>query len=938
MCRTHPAAVLVLAWLAAAGLGCGDETNGNDGGDGGGDADADGDGDGRDDGDTTDAEEITPGPGGWIVFREVRDMAALPMSDNLLANGDFEAGDGTTFTGWSSYEDGFTVETSTVHGGTRAVRLASAAETESRGVYQTVTLDQTEARPIYLAGWNRTEGITGEADNDFSVYLDIRYVDGTPLYGQTLRFEPGTHDWTFGETIIVPDQPIASISFYVLLRRTHAGTAWFDDLQLREVQRDVFTFDDRLVYVEPMSPWPFEGSATVPLPAAPIELDLSAAGGAILAARASGTDLSPADSGFKSGFFVRDAAADSDFVHFGGTVTADATGAVHAASDDGLGLELSAAFASGTDALSVDVTLRNLRAGDRALTLYFALPLDLAGWSWGDDVRTSRPIGGGAEFRNTVDVGFGANDRMSWYPFAAVSGPAAGIGMGYPLERPAQVRFAANPHAGLLYAAIDVALSPATAEPGTAHLGLVLFRHEPTWGFRAAADAYYDLFPDAFAKRVDREGPWVAFSPLDPVAGLADFGIAFHELGGSSQIAFDDTAGVLSFRYLTEPWSYWMEMPAGVPNDDEARVMETLRGQLTAPEEWIRNYAEATMSSCTHDETGRCRFEPAAEPWCPYGAVFTLDPDPDIADPEYPLNKGNLAWNDDARAIYTDAAVGTQDGEYLDSLEAKASLLDYRATHLAASDLPLVYDASFRPAVPEIWATYEFARWVADEIHGMGKLMMANGALLSYAFPAHLFDVMGNERNWLWSGTFQPDPDERFNFWRTMSYRKPFCTLMNTDFSVFDHAMVERYFKIELFYGVYPSFFSHNASEDRYWDDPVLVDRDRDLFVKYIPLIRGLGAAGWEPVTFATTSDPDVYVERWGSGATLHFTVRNMAAEARSYELAIDAVAAGLTAGVAATFDEPISGTTFTATPSGSDLLISDTIASEDVRLFRVVP
>jgi hypothetical protein len=91
-------------------------------------------------------------------------------------------------------------------------------------------------------------------------------------------------------------------------------------------------------------------------------------------------------------------------------------------------------------------------------------------------------------------------------------------------------------------------------------------------------------------------------------------------------------------------------------------------------------------------------------------------------------------------------------------------------------------------------------------------------------------------------------------------------------------------------------------------------------------------------VTFATTSDPDVYVERWGSGATLHFTVRNMAAEARSYELAIDAVAAGLTAGVAATFDEPISGTTFTATPSGSDLLISDTIASEDVRLFRVVP
>jgi len=934
--------VLVTSLLAAAGpLGCSDDSSadGTDGpldGDG---SEARDDGGGVDDAeDRPDGDAPGPAPGGWIVFRIARDLSALPMGDNRLANPDLEDGDATTIADWNSYETGYDVETSTPHGGTRAARLAAGAETESHGLHQTVTLDQTAARPLFFAGWCRSEGVTGEEDNDFSIYLDIHYTDGTPLYGRTIPCPVGTHDWTYLEAVVVPDKPIATVSYYLLLRTAHAGTGWFDDLQLREVLTEVTTFDGALVYTEPLDPWPFAGSAEVPVTSGDgLRLGLSAAGGAIVSASTAAGDVMAAGSSFASGFFVRDVSAGGDFAHFGGTVTATPDGATHSAVDDSLGLELQADFAASADRIAIDTTLHDRTGTTRALTLYFALPISFSGWSWGDDIRTSRTIEGGTEFHNNLDVGFGAAGEISYYPYASVAGPE-GLGLGVPLDRPAAARLAANPFTHQLYVALDVALSPVTAEPGTAHLGLVLFRHDPAWGFRAATQRFYELFPDDFAKRVDTEGPWVAFSPLDPLTDIADFGIAFHELGGSDQVAYDDTVGVVSFRYLTEPWSWWMTMPTEIPNDDEARVLEYLGTQLTAPEEGRREYAEATLSSCSHDETGRCRFEPAAEPWCPYGAVFTLNPDPDIADPDHPLNKGNLSWNDEARAIYTDPGVGTQDGEYLDSLEAKASLLDYRATHLAASDLPLVYDAAFRPAVPQIFATYEFARWLADEIHGMGKLMMANGALLSFAFPARLFDVMGNERNWLWSGEFRPDPDSRFNFWRTLSYRKPFCTLMNTDFSVFDHAMVERYFQTELFYGVYPSMFSHNASEDCYWEDPALVERDRDLFVKYVPLIRGIGTAGWEPITFARSSDPDVYVERWGSGDTLQFTVRNVATEARSYELTIEAAAVGLPAGAPAAFDEPISGTSFMAASSGANLVLGDTLPPDGVRLFRYAP
>ncbi len=885
-----------------------------------------------------DAVDVPPDqPEGWVVFRTARDLSALPMGDNLLVNPALEEGDATTFTGWSAYEDGMAVDTTTTHSAPRSVRLDVAAG-GARGLYQSVILDQTVARPLYVSGWCRAQDVTGEENNDFAIYLDLRYTDDTPLYGQTIRCPVGTHDWTFGERVIVPDKPLRSASVYLLLRNTHAGTGWFDDLVLREIETDVASFDDELVYTEPSDPWPFEGSAPVELaPADGPTLTLSSHGGAVVGLSTAAGSLAHAAADFAGGFFARDVLADGDFLHFGGTVEATADGATQTAIDGDLGLQLEASFVDRTDRLEIDVTLRDLFGVERAVTLYFALPVAFDGWEWGDDARVARTIEGAVERRNVLDVGWGAHGRMSRYPWASVAG-TDGLGLGYPLDHPAQFRLVANPQTHQLYVAMDVALSPVTGDPGTARIRLVLYRFDPAWGFRAATQRYIDLYPAFFEKRVPREGLWVAFSDLSPLPGIEDFGIAFHELGGRTQIAFDDTVDVLSFRYLTEPWSYWMTMPTEIPNDDETAVLAYLDDQLSAPEESRRRYAEATLSSCTTDETGRFRFEPAAEPWCPYGAVFANNPDPDIADPEYPLNKGHLAWNDDARAIYTDPAVGIQDGEYLDSLEAKADLLDYRPTHLAAADLPLVFDAAFRPAVPEIFATYEFARWVGEEIHGIGKLYMANGALLRFAFPAHLFDVMGNERNWMHSGTFTPQRDDLFLFWRTLSYRKPYVTLMNTDFSAFGRDLVERYMRISLFYGVYPSMFSHNASEDRYWDAPALYERDRDLFVRYVPLIRELGETGWEPVTGVLSSDPEILVERWGAGDELRLTVRSIATEERTVTLTLEPTTVGLTAGTAATFDELLDGGTFVAAPAGGGLAWTDTLAPEAVRLLRVVP
>ena len=88
--------------------------------------------------------------------------------------------------------------------------------------------------------------------------------------------------------------------------------------------------------------------------------------------------------------------------------------------------------------------------------------------------------------------------------------------------------------------------------------------------------------------------------------------------------------------------------------------------------------------------------------------------------------------------------------------------------------------------------------------------------------------------------------------------------------------------KRSLAYGMFPGFFSANASTDTYFSQPALYDRDRPLFKKYIPLCKLVAEAGWQPLTLATSSEPKVYVERFGSD---YYTVFNDSQEAKTVAL-----------------------------------------------------
>jgi hypothetical protein len=113
-----------------------------------------------------------------------------------------------------------------------------------------------------------------------------------------------------------------------------------------------------------------------------------------------------------------------------------------------------------------------------------------------------------------------------------------------------------------------------------------------------------------------------------------------------------------------------------------------------------------------------------------------------------------------------------------------------------------------------------------------------------------------------------------------MSGKRPYLMLMNNSYD--DGSIMEPYFQRNLFYAVYPSGFEANqaANEVMYFSNPAWYERDRALFKKYIPLIRKLDEAGWEPVPFASVNPPTARIERYGSfeAGTLAFSVHNTSA------------------------------------------------------------
>ncbi len=618
-----------------------------------------------------------------------------------------------------------------------------------RGLVQTVVLNQATPQPLVAVAWSRAENIGGSRDSDYSLYLDLVYADGTPLWGQHAPFNVGTHDWERQEVVVLPAKPVKSVSFY-LLHRNKTGVAQFRDAALYQVEM-------------PSGAYLFDGVPVAPSPP-------------------------------REGFCVRET---NDFV------TCDSIG---------LRLETSRRGAF------VEATITDTTGRDRAFTLVYTLP------SAGEPYRETALV---ATYQGV------GNGRLSRYPFAAVGGQALGIDMAKPAF------FRVGHTGGELYAAFDIALTP---EKPSAQVRLCQFQFDSKWGFRAALARYYELFPDYFRCRTPEQGLWMPFYAISKVEGWQDFGFKFKE--GDNEPSWDAAHGILTFRY-TEPMTWWMPMPKGMPR--------TLEAALAHARSLTNKQAAALFTSGHYDEQGRFVAQLRDTPWCD-GAVWSLNSMPGI--------RGEVT---DFKNKF--AGIGRVSGEYIDSSEGYVTAaLDFRRDHFAAAETPLTFaSGSRRPAIFRGLIAFEYVRAFAKEMRARGKLMMANGTPHTLCWLVPWLDVLGTETDWNRGGNWQPMSKEELFYRRALCGPKPYCFLMNTDFDQFPPERVDKYMQRALAYGMFPGFFSANASTGHYFSRRDLYERDRPLFQKYIPLIKRLAEAGWQPVTLARSSDPRVQVERFGT-------------------------------------------------------------------------
>jgi hypothetical protein len=822
------------------------------------------------------------------------------------------------FAGWAKWQLGYEVEAAVKHGGRYSARCANSSPAEHRGLTHLVEVNQQLPAPITAECWSKAEGVSEGSPGDYALYLDLEYTDGTPLWGRIWPFPAGTHDWRKGTVTVIPVKPIKRVAVHGIFR-ARTGVAWFDDFRLWEVKLPKgTTVFDGVPVTEITQPCCGRSPGPVLRAEDGFSLLFDAATGEIV------TDA-------PGGFCLRDVAAKSHFVRPQGTVEPRPDGSIcYEGRDDSLQLQISATYRVVGAATRIDGEVRDLTGKDRAITVYFTYPIEAVGWQWHDDQRRARRIEANGKYSNLTTAGAGVNGMASRYPLACISGQREAMAIAAPLDVPRLCRFGYDAESRELYAAIDLGLSPDTKKsPSRATFSLVLYRTDPEWGFRSAWQRYYQLFPQCFTKRNQKEGIWMPFTDIAEVEGFQDFGFQFKE--GDNNVPFDAEHGIYSFVYV-EPWSNWVRMP---------REMErTVKRATDLVAERAKEGSEkdqATFTSALEDREGQWLGRIENQPWCD-GAVFGINPSPAVT----PQGADSITqfqhlWRTIERAFQRNPQLS---GVYHDSFEMYLfhQAVNYRRAHFAQTEIPLVFDSEGRVCELAMFEMVEFAREIARRMWPQGKMTFANGTPYDCPWGAAWLDVMGTEYNWAPGGSYAPPPDELVSYWRALSYQRPYLLLLNTDFGAFKPEWVELYMKRSAAYGLFPSFFSHNASEDPYFGNPALYNRDRPLFKKYLPIISALSAAGWEPVTYARSDNPKVYVERFGKpGGPLYLTLLNDSAERQRAAITLDL--AHLRPGGAGSqpaLQEALSGARLEAALSGDTAVLTLDIEAQDVKVLAL--
>jgi hypothetical protein len=565
------------------------------------------------------------------------------------------------------------------------------------------------------------------------------------------------------------------------------------------------------------------------------------------------------------------------------------------------GLELQATVRPDRECLRVDGWVRDTTGEDRAIGVKFALPLDLAGWTWYQDAEERETIEAGRRYALTYKClsGIGV---CSIYPWLAVSGPRAGLSLALPLDQGPRVFLLQHDQTAAETALVFFfgLAKDAGHHPSRAPFRFVIYRHDPAWGMRSAMQTYYRLFPQSFLKRPPFEGylnyaDAEQFDPLthqlliyfkDRLDDASDFGEGyqfvwhlhgcydFHQVPyADSNLPADETVRALL---------------AGLVKAETARphsytpCAETLKKIAFGPRGQI-SYIGDTQFWRAHEG-----YNHTGEPG--WGFNFRVDEDPQVS--PFLAEMARRKAQEYARSPTRRDWGGAFTADAIEGYMSNAGGLDYRREHFRTTLVPLTFGCGdLRPALPNtIWDFHHKAWWPITQQYKIVTYGNANGYEQFFTMP--YVDVPMTEGSW------DPQHPARLDrFLRAINYRKIWRHWHAWDprgsYGDRDEANVQAHFRHALAYAIYPAVACvQSGSGD--------LEPHRALYRQYVPAIEELSRSGWDPVPYARAGE-DIVVERFGDyeQGELHFTLRNYEQRPIETLLTLDRQALGIPADAA---------------------------------------
>ena len=560
----------------------------------------------------------------------------------------------------------------------------------------------------------------------------------------------------------------------------------------------------------------------------------------------------------------------------------------------------------------------NRHKGDRAVSVAFRFPVGAGRWFWWDDTNRRRQIRRGQAYENTDHFGLGSTGAISRYYWSCVSSPDRAFALACPADGPAVFRLRARRTSkngpAILEIVFDFGLCRDSLKfPNRADFSFVLYECNPVWGFRSATKRYYEIYPHCFLKRVSKEGGWLPFRDASTIEGVRDFGFGYYE--GGKNVAYNRKIGILSFAY-NEPWTYWqnMESSRGLTHADcvkqikaNTKLDDSVMASSGGGAGRLNDKSVAALLSGVHGRDGKLFIKIMDEPWCK-GFAAVLNPDPELATTRSAhVNQAQFALEQYRQALAAPSK-DRHEGVYVDGSPDTyeyylgADPLNYRREHFRTADYPLSFEsATKRVGRVRMFENAKYLKCLARYMHSRNLLIMCNGPMRRQGFYNCFVDVPGTEidralnpigttPHRIWKG-----PYEWFPFVRAWCYHKPYVVLLNqANYRTFD---VKAFFNKCALYAIYPGFFATEFKvggewkSGAYWGAKELYARDRRLFKTYMPIIRRLSKAGWEPLTYVRSRQRAVQIERFGKltprGAK-YLTVYNCSRRARKVDLTFD--------------------------------------------------